>query len=127
MRMLLDRAGGLTRVERMKLVTELKRARAGIEAGTLSRIERMRTVMRMKEIRAILGAESGPKADDDPNVAALHEVTAGKHDALSLSGLLDMIDGAVTALNAAGKLAGDIDALAERAIEHWAKLVPVEI
>ena len=128
LRMVLDRAGGLTRVERMKLLTELKKARASIDGGALKRIERMKLIMRMKEIRALLTDATTPEtADADPNAAVLREVADGKHDGLELGPLLDKIEAALIALRDAGKLEGATDALGERAIEHWARMVPVAV
>lgn len=65
--------------------------------------------------------EPAPPADR-PEVAFLREVLAGGHDALALGDLLDKLETNVRALNDAGALEGDVDALAGEAITHWAQL-----
>lgn len=52
----------------------------------------------------------------------LREVKEGAHDALALDDLLTKIEAAVLALQEAGQLTGDIDAMASAAITHWAEM-----
>jgi hypothetical protein len=53
-------------------------------------------------------------------IAFLKAVTSGAHDALDLYKLLEEIETAVKRLDAAGLLVGDIEALANSAINRWA-------
>lgn len=120
-----DRAGQISRIERMRLLKESKELRQQLDSGELKRVARMKAVMRSKEIRAILGGGDATKPGESEHIALLRSVLQGAHDALGIGALLDKIDAAINALAGAGELQGDTDRLGEQSIEHWAGLVPV--
>lgn len=120
-----DRAGQISRIERMRLLKESKELRQQLDSGELKRVARMKAVMRSKEIRAILGGGDATKPGESEHIALLRSVLQGAHDALGIGALLDKIDAAINALAGGGELQGDTDRLGEQAIEHWAGLVPV--
>lgn len=78
----------------------------------------------MRESLAKLGAGAAPQTEN-PALALLRAVLSGEHDGLGLGRLLDMIEGAVVALNQGGDLVGDNESLADSAITHWARLEEV--
>lgn len=116
-RMIFDRAAGLSRIERMKLLNEHNKLRQGVDA--LPRIQRMKAMMRINEIRALLGA-GVPEPVENPLLKALREVVDGVGDGLGIATLLEAIENAIVKLNQAGELTGDAEDLADRAITHWA-------
>jgi hypothetical protein len=62
-----------------------------------------------------------PAPQESEHIAFLRTVVAGDKDQAGLNSLLDEIDSAISALSKSGELAGDVEALANEAITHWAK------
>lgn len=123
----MDRAEGVSRLERMKLLREYNGIRQGVP--DLSRVERMRALKRINEIRTVLGMGAEPTPEptpENPLVKTLREILAGARDNLDLRSLLDSIGIAVEGLSATGELVGEIEDLADAAITHWANLEAAE-
>lgn len=61
-------------------------------------------------------------APDLPAVATLRDVVAGKFDGLGVSALYSKVSQSVVELSDSGALTGEVEALANEAIDHWARL-----
>lgn len=72
--------------------------------------------------RQMADAPEREEPAESAEVAFLREVKAGAHDALALGELLSKIEANIQALNEAGGLTGDVDALANEAITRWVEL-----
>ncbi|MEY2875840.1 MAG: hypothetical protein RLZZ373_3211 [Pseudomonadota bacterium] len=69
----------------------------------------------------LIAAAPDPTPQESEHIAFLRTVVAGDKDQTGLNSLLDEIDSAISALAKSGELAGDVEALANEAITHWAK------
>lgn len=115
---------------RLKLVRSLAGVKADIAAagtGPMAALKRLRLVATANQIRAQLGAGAvvpPPSVAEAENkhVTTLREVSAGTHDAEGLAGMFSRIQEAANALNEAGLLVGEAEAVAHSAITHWAEL-----
>jgi len=123
LRAILDRAdaAGVSPIEKLRLVRELKGIRASIGdtgAGPVAALKKMRLVIRLKEIRTQLGAASAP----NPHVQALADIADRRSDDLSLLAMWGSIKDSVDALDESNELMGEVERLAHAAITHWARL-----
>ena len=103
---------------RLRLVTTL-RAKVEQYAGAGNAIQRLRLVQEIRALLAELGVAGSAKVS--PHVTLLREVVAGEHDTESFAASYGMIQEAINALEEAGDLAGEVEALAHQAISHWAE------
>ncbi len=109
---------------RMKLTGELGSLRKQIAAlgtGAGDMLARIKLVSRANQIRKELGV--GIKTTENPHVATLKAVAAGRHDTKGLPELFGLIQEAANGLDEAGLLSGDAEAVANEAIEHWDELL----
>lgn len=114
---------------RLKLVRQLAGMKADIAAagaGPMAALKRLRLVATANQVRAQLGAAAvqPPSVAEAENkhVTSLREVSSGKHDSEGLAALFARIQEAANALNEAGLLVGEVEAVAHAAITHWAEL-----
>ena len=103
---------------RLRLATTL-RSKVEQYAGAGKALERLRLVQEIRALLAQMGA--GGSAKVSPHVATLREVVAGEHDTEGFAEQYGMIQEAINALEEAGELAGEVEALAHQAITHWAE------
>lgn len=75
-----------------------------------------------EQLAKIEAAKQPPAAAEPAELATLREIIAGQHDSLPIADMLDKLTKATEALEAAGLLTGDAEALANQAIMKWAEL-----
>lgn len=110
---LLDSAGDARR--RLVLLVELQGAAAKLKAANgLARVKLAREVQRLL-------AELGEGSAESEHVKLLREMVAGEHDTEGFADSYGMLQEAINALEEAGELVGEVEALAHRAITHWAE------
>lgn len=119
---------------RLKLTSELSRLKKqidGLGVAATDMLAKLKLVAQANAVRKQLGAgvpvvPPTPAPSDavveSPHIATLRAIKAGKHDSQALPELFGMIKEAVNALDEAGQLSGEVEALANDAITHWAEL-----
>lgn len=119
---------------RLKLTAELSRIKKQIDtlgAAPTDLLAKLKLVAQANEVRKQLGAGvpvvgPAPAPSDtpveSPHVGTLRAIVAGKRDGEGLPELFGLIQEAVNALEEGGALAGEVEALANDAITHWAEL-----
>lgn len=111
-----DKFGGLLNARAVDVLTA---AGIAVEGRAVNDI--------LADLKAMYQRGGAPASDpapatDSPELATLREIIAGQHDSLPIADLLEKLTQATEALEAAGLLTGDAEALANQAIMKWAEL-----